>query len=62
MRIDEGCTVTVSTGDETREFVVIDVRGEDSAITSDNARLVEYQRIDSMVLVPKREAGEWSEI
>ena len=62
MKIDEGCTVNVSTGDETREFVVIDVCGEDSSITSDNARMVEYQRIDRMVLVPKREAGEWSEI
>ena len=62
MKIDEGCTVTLSTGDESREFVVIDVCGECSAIASDNARLVEYQRIDRMVLIPKREAGEWSEI
>ncbi len=62
MKIDEGCTVNVSTGGETREFVVIDVCGEDSSITSDNARMVEYQRIDRMVLIPKREAGEWSEI
>lgn len=62
MFVDKGCVVIVSTDRENHEFVVVDVDGEKSTLTSGGAHLVEYQRIDRMVLVPKRESGEWSEI
>ena len=62
MKIDEGCTVTVSTGFEEREFVVVMVVGDKTEMQTDRAFSCDYSRIDVITLVPKRIAGAFNEI
>lgn len=62
MKIDEGCIVTVSTGFEEREFVVVRVVGDKTEMQTDCAFSCDYSRIDVITLVPKRLAGAFNEV